>query len=143
MSYQDKEEQPKKVWNFPANMANCADLYYTLQQKRYKAKHIMDAFAEEENALEDHIISKLPASKATGIAGKIARVSIVKKERVEVKDWTKVYAHILKTKDFGLMNRAINTKAVRERWAVGKKVPGTDKYTFKEVSVNKISKKGK
>lgn len=143
MSYQDEEEKPKKVWNFPTNMAVCADRYYTLQQKRYKAQAVVSALAEEEHALGDHIIQRLPTSKATGIAGKLAGIAIEKKEIPQVKDWQKFYAHILKTKSFDLLNRAVNAKAVKERWAAGKTVPGTDKFIRKVISVHKLSKKGK
>jgi len=143
MGYQEEEEKPKKEWKFPTNMAECADRYYTLQKKRYKAQAAVKVLAEEENALEEWIIVKLPVSKATGIAGKIARISVDKKEIPQVKDWPKFYAYLHKNKAYDLLNRALNAKAVKERWAAGKTVPGTDKFIRKVVSVNKLPKKGR
>lgn len=144
MSYIDEdneEAKPKKVWTFSTNMAVCADKLYTLKAKRKKAQAVANELKEEETALTEHIIKTLPMSEATGIAGKLATISIEKKEIVVVKDWAAFYKHLLKTKAVELLNKAVNSKAVQERWNAGKTVPGTDKFTKKVVSVTK--RKGK
>lgn len=142
MSYHDDEQEavPKKEWVFPSSLATCVDKYYTLQQKRYKAQAVVKTIALEENALEEHILKTLPVGDRTGVAGKVARVSIELKEIPQVKDWPKFYAHILKTKSFELLNKAVNSKAVKERWKSGKTVPGTDKFIRKVLSVHKVTK---
>ena len=53
----------------------------------------------------------------------------------------KFYAHLKKTGDFELLNRALNRAAVNERWAAHKQVPGVGKFHVKKVSCTKLGGK--
>ena len=72
------------------------------------------------------------------MAGKLARVTIINKIVPEVKDWDALYAHIKKTSSFDLLNRALNRKAVEERYEAGKCVPGVEDFQTATVSINKV-----
>lgn len=115
-----------------------ADLLYAVDTHRLECARIVEAQKKFVTKLEKWFIQTLPDSEATGIAGQVARVQIKHKERPSVVNWDKVYDHIRKSKEFELLNRAVNAKAVKERWEAGKQVPGIEKFAYKDVSVTKV-----
>ena len=125
-------------FKFPKTMGACADKLYILKQERLKQQKVVDALKEEEEALKEHIIQTLPKSESTGVAGKLARVTVVPKVVPQVKDYDKLYAHILKTKSFDLLQRRLNDTAIKARWDENKQVPGVEPFTTSTVSLNKV-----
>lgn len=115
-----------------------ADLLYAADNYRLDAQKEVEAMKKFVSKLEKWFIQQLPEGDATGIAGKVARVQIKHKERPSVMNWDKFYDHIRKNRAFELLNRAVNTKAVKERWEEGKQVPGVEKFAYKDVSVTKV-----
>ncbi len=115
-----------------------ADFLYLADEQRLDAGKRVDAMKKFVSKLEKWFIQNLPDGEATGIAGKVARVQIKQKERPSVMNWDKFYDHIRKNKAFELLNRAVNVKAVKERWENGKEVPGVEKFFYKDVSVTKV-----
>ena len=65
----------KKTYKFPKKIGTCADKLYKLRQDRLAQQKIVDALQEEESALKTHIINTLPKSEASGVSGKLARVT--------------------------------------------------------------------
>lgn len=125
----------------PKSLAAAADLYYSTREARLMLDRQATAAKEFESELKQHLIDNIPKSKATGIAGKVCRVSVETKPIPQVKDWDKFYAHIVKNKSkggFALLNRAVNAVAVKEIWESGKTVPGVDKFNAVTLSVNKL-----
>lgn len=129
-------EQPK--FKFPKTIAACGDKAYELRIKRLAMQKEVDAIEAEEKALKEHIIQTLPKSEATGVAGRVARATVVTKEVPQVEDWEAFYKHVKKTGEFDLLNRALNKSAVEERWDHGKKVPGVKAFTAVSVSLAKV-----
>lgn len=121
----------------PKTVAGAADKLYLLREERYELQRQVAALEAQESQLRDFIIDTLPKSEASGIAGKVARVSIVKKVIAQVNNWPKFYAHILKTKDFSLLQRRCAPVAIEEQWAAKKVVPGTTKFTAVTLSLTK------
>lgn len=128
-----KKEAPA----LPKTLAAAADKLYTLREQRYALNKQVAALESQEAELRDHIIANLPKSEASGITGKVAHAEIVKKVIAQVKDWPTFYKHILKTKDFSLMQKRVNDGAVQEQWAAKKVVPGTEKFTAVTLSITK------
>jgi hypothetical protein len=127
----------------PKTLALAADLLYTTRNERLALQKEVDALQATETALSEHIIDNLPKSEATGIAGKLVRVSITSKAVVTVTDWDAVYAHIVKTqkKDPGvwaLVQRRIGSAAAEDAWAAGRQVPGTARILVPKLSMNKL-----
>ena len=60
----------------PKSLAACADLLYETRQSRLKEKKVIDEFSALETALKERLINELPKGEASGIAGRVARVSI-------------------------------------------------------------------
>lgn len=129
-------EKPK--FKFPKTMGACADKLYQLREKRLEEQKKVDVIEEEEKALKEHLIQNLPKSEASGVAGKLARVTIVTKIVPQVEDWDKFYAHIKKKGEFDLMQRRVSDTAVKERWDAGKQVPGVKTFNALTVSINKV-----
>lgn len=128
----------EKKFKFPKSLAQCADRLYEVREKRLAEQKKVDEIEAEEKALKEHLINNLPKSEASGVAGKLARVTIVTKVIPQVEDWDKFYAHIKKTNSFDLMQRRVSDTAVKERWDNGKQVPGVKTFNALSVSINKV-----
>ena len=128
----------EKVYKFPKSMGACADKYYQLQQKRREMQKAAAEVEAEEKAIKAHIIEHLPKSEASGIAGKLARVTVVTKEVPQVKDWDAFYKHVKRTGNFELLQKRVGNTAIQERWDNGKEVPGVEHFTVVTLSMNKV-----
>src|SRR5574344_2166580 len=98
-------EKPK--YKFPKAMGACADKLFELHNKRLAEQKKVDEIAAEESALKNHIIENLPKSEASGVAGKLARVTVVTKQVPQVKDWDLFYAYVKKNNAWDLMQRRL------------------------------------
>lgn len=126
-----------KVYKFPKSLGACADRLAELRETRKGAQEIVDGIDAEEKALKAHIIDTMPKGD-TGASGKKFKVAVVVKEVPQVKDWEAFYKHVLKTKDFSLLQRRLGEAAVKERWELGKVVPGVEAFKAVTVSLTKI-----
>lgn len=129
---------PEVKYKFPPKMGACADKLYLLREKRLAMQKEVDAVEAEEKALKEHIIQTLPKSEASGVAGKVARVTVVSKTVPRVADWDKLYKFIKKTGSFDLLQRRLTDTAIQERWEAGKAVPGVETFNAVTVSLNKV-----
>jgi len=130
--------EAKITYKFPKTMGACADRLYELRQKRLDMQKEVDKVAAEESALKEHIINTLPKSEASGVAGKLARVTVITKVVPQVKDWDAFYKYVKKTGQFDLMQRRITDGAIKERWEAGKEIPGVEHFNAISVSINKV-----
>lgn len=126
------------AFKIPKALAACADLLYTTRNERLKIEKQAEELKKQEVLLQEHIIATLPKSQATGVAGKLARVTIVQKIKPTVKDWDKFYAYVKKNGTFEMLQRRLSDKAIEERWENKKTVPGVEPFTVTTVSVNKV-----
>lgn len=122
----------------PATIGACADLLYKIRQERLKLQKEVEALEAQEHELREHIIATLPKSEASGVQGKVARVSVVTKDIPQVKDWNVFYEYVRKNKAFDLLQRRLADKAVKDRLEDGKKLPGVELFRATTVSLNKI-----
>lgn len=129
-------EKPK--FKLPKSLAACADRLYEVRQKRLDQQKVVAALEEEERALKNHLIDNLPKSDASGVAGKLARVTVVTKDVPQVKDWDALHKYIKRTGQFELFQRRLADNAVRERWEAGKEVPGVERFKAVSISLNKV-----
>lgn len=122
-----------------------ADTLYDLKQLTKVLNTLTAPFEDlilpSVKATEEFIVGKLAVGEASGTQGSKARVQVTESLVPIVKDWPKFYAHIKKTGEFELLNRAPNRAAIVERWDARKQVPGIDKFNAKKVSVTKLSGK--
>lgn len=146
-----RTKEPKKYAQ-PRSAAAAADRCYGLREERLELTRQADAIKGEEGFLREWIIEKLPASDATGIAGKTVRVTVSRVTVPVVQDWHQLYKHVVDTyldhvkrktgqEDgaFSLLNKALNAAAAKEYWDAGKAVPGVGKFQNKVLSFNKVA----
>lgn len=147
----EQEYQYPEGWKPPKSLAAAADKLYLVKAERLAMSKQADEKEVEEKALKHWLIDNLPKSDAGGIAGKVARVSIVKKEVPKISDYPEFYAGLVdsymkhkKKKDgmedgaFALLQRKVGAKAVQEMWAAGLTVPGVGKFTVIDLSLSKL-----
>ena len=125
-------------YKFPKALGACADKLYQLRQKRLDMQKLVDVVEEEEKALKEYIINTLPKSEASGVAGKLARVTVITKIVPQVADWDQFYKYVKKTGQFDLMQKRLADAAIKERWDAGKEVPGIGHFNAVTISINKI-----
>lgn len=129
--------EPQK-YKFPKALGACADRLYELRAKRLAGQKLVDEVGAEEQALKVHIIATLPKSEASGVAGKLARVTVVTKVVPQLKDWDAFTKYVKKTGQFDLMQHRLTAAAIEERWEAGKEVPGVERFNAVTVSLNKV-----
>lgn len=122
----------------PKTIGACADLLYETRRKRLAKQKEVEVLEAEETMLKEHIIATLPKSDASGVSGKVARVTVLSKDIPTVKDWSAFYKYILKNKAFELLQRRVSDAAVKERIESGKQVPGVEIFKAPTVSLNKL-----
>jgi hypothetical protein len=125
-------------FKLPKTVGQAADRLYKLKEMKAELAKQEAAIEEEQKALKAFIINTLPKSEATGVAGKVARVTVVTKEVPRVEDWDLFWSKFNKKTDYDLLNRAINVTAANLRLDAGKKVPGVGLFSVTSVSLNKV-----
>lgn len=124
-------------------LAAKADLYFSTREKRYALQKQVAALEEAEKALKTFLIDNISVSDATGVAGRLCRVTVMTKDVPVVEDWDALYAYILKNAKrqpgvWALLQRRVGEKTVADVWSEGKSVPGVGKFHAKTLSVNKV-----
>lgn len=132
-----------KPYVIPKTLATCADHLYTTRQERLLLQKQVDALAERESMLREHLIQNLPKSQALGITGKVARATIESKDAARVVDWDKYYAFILKQAPknpgiWSLLNKAMGQASAKEMLLGGTKIPGAELIKVSQISLNKV-----
>ena len=94
----------KKTYKFPKAIGTCADRLYKLREERLALQKKVDELKAEETALKNHIIDMLPKSEASGVAGKVARVTVVTREEPQIKDQNALRKYLNRTKRWDLVN---------------------------------------
>lgn len=122
----------------PAKPGECADLLYTLRERRLEIQHQLERFEKAEGQLRDFFINTLPKSSETGCAGSTARVQIETKVVPQTENWSAVYQYITKNNAFELLQKRLNEGAVKEYWDEGVQIPGVTTFIAKKVSCTKL-----
>jgi len=126
-------------YRFPKSLAVCADRYYRLRNERLAQQKIVDKIASEEKAIKNHLIDSIPKSQASGISGKLARVTVVKREDPIVKDEEVFRKYINRSKRFDLAYKLRpSSVACRDMWDEGKDIPGVERFVIVTLSLNKV-----
>lgn len=127
---------------YPQSMGACADLLYEYRQKRLDAEKVAAALKEKEDALKEYIIDNLDKDSG-GAIGKAYKVEVVRGEKPVVDDWPAFFAYVGRTKAWDLLQRRVSEKALADRIADGKKIPGWKPFNTVGVSLTKRLKASK
>lgn len=137
----EANKKHSKGLKFPKTLGGIADALFILRAKRLIAQGLVDQMHTDQSALEAHAFELLQKDEAVKATGKVGQISRGEDFVPVVTDWDKFYGHIKKTGEFGLLNRAPNRAAFKERWAAKKSVPGTS--SFGKVKINISAAPGK
>ena len=140
---EDPRVKPIPGFKIPKTHGACADLLYATRADRLALAKDLAVLEAKEFQLKLHLINSLPKSDSSGVAGKVARVTISTKTVPTVKDWNKLYKYmasqVVKNPGiFGMLQRRVNDKAIKEMWDARVKVPGVEPYDAPTVGINKL-----
>jgi hypothetical protein len=123
---------------FPKSMGACADLLFTVREKRLAADKVAAALKAEETALTNHIIDNLD-KESSGAIGKHHKVKVVVKKKPQIKDFNALSAWVKKTGRFDVFQRRLSEQAVMDTLAQPKSkgVPGVELFNAVTVSLTK------
>lgn len=116
-----------------------ADALYETRQKRLEIQKQVAALEEQEKRYKAWLIDNLPKSEASGVSGKLARVTIVTKQEPTVTDERKFRRYLYKSKRWELAYKLRpSSAAVKEAWEGGEEIPGVGAFAVVSVSMNKL-----
>ncbi len=123
----------------PPSLGACADLYADLRDDRLAKDRESAVLERKEKFVKTFLTTRLAKGDDRGAVGRHHRVHVESEDVYQVEDWEKFYAHIKKTGDFTLLNRALNSTAVEEQIAAGKKIPGVRAVPVLKLRLHKLS----
>lgn len=127
--------------SMPKTLGNAADAYRTTQQQRLQLKRLVDQVHSEELQLQENVVNLMRAAKVETCSGKIGKVSLSTEYVGNAKDWKKIFAYLVKTKQWDIIQRRLNNGALRLRWDKGVNIPGIERVGITKVSCTKVSVK--
>lgn len=122
----------------PEQMGFLVDQFKLAEAERLVADKAAEAKKVLETKIKLTLIGQLKTQKTSAIGGKTFKVEYTTEDQPTVKDWPKFYAHILKTKNWDLLERRVGKVAVKLRWEDGKEVPGVDRFPVDKLSFTKL-----
>lgn len=125
----------------PKTIGACADKLYKLREERYELSRKIKEIEAEESEIKDYIINNLNKHDANGVSGKLANVKVKTEDIPVVNDWEAFYKYVSRTKSFDMLQKRINTKAIRERIEDKKDFAskaGIGSFTTVSVSITKL-----
>lgn len=125
-------------FNMPEELALVVDLLHSTRQMRLEMDRQVRQLKARETAMRERLINELPKSNATGIAGKLARATIVTKVEPTVEDWDAFWKWLVRNKAYDCVQRRISAPAIRARWENKKQVGGVGTINVVTVSLNKV-----
>lgn len=123
---------------FPKSMGACADLLFTMREKRLAADKIAEELKKQETALINHIIDNLD-KESSGAIGKHHKVRVVTKQKPQIKDFDALAKWVKKTGRFDVFQRRLSETAIMDTLAQprSKGVPGVELFNAVTVSLTK------
>lgn len=122
----------------PKTLGGCADQLFKLKLKKGVIQQQIDAIEEEEREIQEHLIRELPNNGSTGVVGLLAKVNVLRKVVPQVRDWDLLYKHVLKSKDFSLLQRRVSEASWKEQTENGKAIPGVESFVAMKISLTKV-----
>lgn len=124
-------------------LAKVADQYYTQREKRLAKDRESKELKVKEVEYWNVLIENLSKDDATGVAGKLCRVTAKQGEAYVTEDWEQVRKWAMKdVARLGIFQERLNVEFIAQWMAnpknKGKLPPGVGRNTFAKLSVNKL-----
>lgn len=114
------------------------DSMWALREKKRSLDAQIKTVEADIKLLETSMFELLDAQDTRKAEGKCASVSINESVVANVEDWDALWPWIAKTKNFHLVQKRVSDPGMRELWALGKVVPGTQPFTKRTLSLKSL-----
>ena len=103
-----------------------------------KLNNELKGLREQENGIDLELLKKLDTEGLKKTANEVASVSIKEETVPDVHDWDALYAHIISTGDFYLIQRRVSSTAYRELLKLGENVPGLQPREIRRINFRSL-----
>ena len=124
---------------YPKSMGACADMLFTLKEKRLAADKVAAELKAQETELSNYIIDNLD-KESTGAIGKHHKVRVIVKQKPQIKDFDALAKWVKKTGRFDVFQRRLSEQAIMDTLAQprSKGVPGVELFNAVTLSLTKV-----
>lgn len=122
----------------PMTLGACIDKMWQLREDKRALDAQIKAVEADIKALETDMFGLLDAQDTRKAEGKHASVSVNESVVCNVEDWDALWPWIAKNKFFHLVQKRVSDPGIRELWALGKVIPGTQPFTKRTLSLKSL-----
>lgn len=126
-----------RVINAPSTGALIDALWAVREEKRLLESQIKEV-EERADTLQTQLMERMNAEGLEKATGSKASTSLTETVVADVRDWDEFWAWIAKKKYFHLVQRRVSDLAYRELLETGVKVPGTQPFTKKKLTLRSL-----
>jgi hypothetical protein len=110
----------------------------SIKSQMEKLNNELKGLREQENGIDLELLKKLDTEGLKKTANEVASVSIKEETVPDVHDWDALYAHIISTGDFSLIQRRVSSTAYRELLKLGENVPGLQPREIRRINFRSL-----
>ena len=110
----------------------------SIKSQMEKLNNELKGLREQENDIDLELLKKLDTEGLKKTANEVASVSIKEETVPDVHDWDALYAHIIQTGDFSLIQRRVSSTAYRELLKLGENVPGLQPREIRRINFRSL-----
>lgn len=123
-------------------MKELAENYATLKQAKALLEDKIEKIKEKMKEIEGQIYDRLVENNSDGAILGDLKVQIKKRRVYSAGDWQSIYAHIMETQDFSLLQARLSSTRLKELEADGVEVGsfGVKSSDLQELSVTKVKR---
>lgn len=110
----------------------------SIKSQMEKLNAELKGLREQENDIDLELLKKLDTEGLKKTANEVASVSIKEETVPDVHDWDALYAHIIQTGDFSLIQRRVSSTAYRELLKLGENVPGLQPREIRRINFRSL-----
>ena len=123
-------------------MKELAENYATIKQAKALLEDKIEKIKEKMKEIEGQIYDRLVENNSDGAILGDLKVQIKKRRVYSAGDWQSIYAHIMATQDFSLLQARLSSTRLKELEADGVEVGsfGVKSSDLQELSVTKVKR---
>jgi len=110
----------------------------SIKSQMEKLNNELKGLREQENNIDLELLKKLDTEGLKKTANEVASVSIKEETVPDVHAWDALYAHIIQTGDFSLIQRRVSSTAYRELLKLGENVPGLQPREIRRINFRSL-----
>lgn len=134
---------PKTKIDIPKTPGAAIDLLYTIRQERLAIEKQAEAKKAIEEAIRTHIMNNFAKLEIDGAKGKLATAALKPSTEAKIVDWEKFVRWVVRTKNWGCIQKRPGITSIRELWEAEKPVTvdGVEPVPVTTLTLNKVGAK--